>query len=183
MRRSLGTTAGFLTTAESVSLWNPLRFASPPRRNGKYACRAGTKTEFCFRRRSQTTSRIWLVQKTTPEAHRIRNGEFKELNAWGLYDMSVIAEWCSDWYDVDLHRQSRHGLHRSPAREFDAAYRGAVPLPLMPVLPVNRRRSASGSRQADFSSGWSPSGPRRCSPPRPATPRQQAERRRAGDGR
>jgi len=74
-------------------------FRLPTEAEWEYACRAGTKTAFCYGDKLDST-RANCMDETYRAPHRATMlvGQF-EPNAWGLYDMhGNVYEWCADWY-------------------------------------------------------------------------------------
>ncbi|MBN1672696.1 MAG: SUMF1/EgtB/PvdO family nonheme iron enzyme [Kiritimatiellae bacterium] len=98
----------------------------------EYACRAGTRTAFCYGDNLDATlanfdgrvpykrleDRRNLADATQHRRKTVSVGEFAP-NAWGLYDMhGNVSEWCGDWYapypaeDVEDYRGPVEGDRR-----------------------------------------------------------------------
>jgi formylglycine-generating enzyme required for sulfatase activity len=72
----------------------------PTEAEWEYACRAGTKTKFCFGDAdAQFGDYAWYKDNSSGGAAPIHPVGQKKPNAWGLYDMyGNLLERCSDYY-------------------------------------------------------------------------------------
>jgi len=69
----------------------------PTEAQWEYACRAGSKTRFCFGN-DEKQLEAYARYGQSGEAGTVSVGLGKP-NAWGLYDMhGNVTEWCFDWY-------------------------------------------------------------------------------------
>jgi formylglycine-generating enzyme required for sulfatase activity len=116
-----------------------LVYRLPTEAEWEYACRAESKTSFCFGDNydNRLSEYAWF---SSPKTHKYtRPVATKKPNPWGLYDMhGNVWEWCSDWYGdyptsavVDpvgpatgLTRVCRGGSFVNPQEECRSACRG-----------------------------------------------------------
>lgn len=75
------------------------KFALPTEAEWESACRAGSKTEFCFGDdEKQLREYAWYWDNSEKTPHPVGG---KNPNAWGLFDMhGSVSVWCEDlWHD------------------------------------------------------------------------------------
>jgi len=149
------------------------RFQLPTEAQWEYACRAGSKTRYCFGDDEKQLGEYgWYEKNSGNTTHPV--GE-KKPNGWGLYDMhGNVWEWCQDWYGdgyyatsptddpmgaaTGSHRVVRGGWWFDPAGLCRSAFRGlsesgrrfedlGLRVSLVPaesgIRPPNRTRSRS----------------------------------------
>ena len=82
----------------------------PTEAQWEYACRAGSKTTYCFGNDERKLCYYAWYPGGRPRmevyVHRVG---MKKPNAWGLYDMHGNArEWCRDWFDEKFYRRAKN---------------------------------------------------------------------------
>ena len=77
----------------------------PTEAQWEYACRAGSKTRYCFGDDwRQLGEYAWYQNHTDSQPHPVGQ---KKPNAWGLYDMhGNVWQWCQDWYARGYYAES-----------------------------------------------------------------------------
>ena len=121
------------------------KFVLPTEAKWEYACRAGSKTRYCFGDdASKLDEYAWYEKNPDDKTHPVGEkrviawtffewrtdlpthpvGE-KKPNAWGLYDMhGNVWEWCQDWYDGGYYAKSPTDDPTGPATGWFRVARG-----------------------------------------------------------
>ena len=94
----------------------------PTEAEWEYACRAGSKTAYCFGDEpKQVGDYAWYVDNSDGRPHPVAQ---KKPNAWGLHDMhGNAAEWCLDHYD----------------KAFYGTFKPGVPAPFPVLMPTEKK--------------------------------------------
>ncbi|MGA2259649.1 MAG: formylglycine-generating enzyme family protein, partial [Thermoguttaceae bacterium] len=95
----------FLGKLNAISAAGVGKFQLPSEAQWEYACRAGSKTRYCFGDdESKLGDYAWYRLNSGGKTHPV--GE-KKPNAWGLYDMhGNVWGWCQDWYEGGYYAKS-----------------------------------------------------------------------------
>jgi formylglycine-generating enzyme required for sulfatase activity len=117
------------------------KFQLPSEAQWEHACRAGSKTRYCFGDdASKLGDYAWYEKNSDDKTHPA--GE-KKPNTWGLYDVhGNVWEWCQDCYEDGYYKESpaddptgaatgsgrviRGGSWCGPAGACRPAYRGGI---------------------------------------------------------
>jgi len=95
------------------------KYTLPTEAQWEYACRAGSKSRFCFGDSdSSLGDYAWYSANSYFWTHPVGQ---KNPNAWGLYDMyGNVFEWCLDYYDENYYSKSPS---KNPVNMNSSSYR------------------------------------------------------------
>ena len=97
----------------------------PTEAEWEYACRAGTKTRFCYgddASYSKLADYAWYGNNSYGQTHPVGQ---KRPNDWGLYDMhGNVLEWCADWYGADYYASAKNADPQGPPSGTNRVQRG-----------------------------------------------------------
>jgi len=126
------------------------RVSLPTEAQWEYACRAGSKTRFCFGDADSGLGGYgWYPSNSASKTHPVGG---KKPNAFGLFDMhGNVWELCSDWYDSGYYANARNvdpaGPDSGAARVLRGGCWGGSP---QICRSAYRSRSALDFRGYDF---------------------------------
>ena len=135
---------------ETLSKKTGQKVTLPTEAQWEYACRAGSKTAYCFGDdASELGYYAWYdknaYDKDEKYAHAVGQ---KKPNAFGLYDMhGNVWEWCRDWYDANFYANAKNVDPENTTKATARVLRGGswFNSPLY-CRAANRFRGAPGHR-------------------------------------
>lgn len=100
----------------------------PTEAEWEYACRAGSKGDYCFGdNAAELDDYAWYGENS---GERMQPVGQKKSNAWGLHDMhGNVCEWCADWYtpyEVSARKQRTLIDPKGGASGSSRVYRGGA---------------------------------------------------------
>jgi formylglycine-generating enzyme required for sulfatase activity len=98
-------------------------FRLPTEAEWEWACRAGTRTRFCFGDTDEAlVDYAWCWANSGYTTHPVG---MKKPNAWGLYDLhGNVGEWCFDRYGEDYYAKSPKRAPTGPDADYYVVSRG-----------------------------------------------------------
>jgi len=139
-------------------------FSLPTEAQWEYACRAGSKTEYCFGDDPALLEEYaWITPEDAPHPRERIWPDMavggRKPNKWGIHDMHGNAwEWCQDWWDKDYYSESPLKDPEGPADGYFKVLRGgavksygrfarsAFRLFITPDVPDDDRTLLTGAR-------------------------------------
>lgn len=107
-------------------------FSLPTEAQWEYACRAGSKTEYCFGDDPAALAEYaWVCPDDAPHPRERAWPDLavggRKPNQWGIHDMHGNAwEWCQDWWDKDYYSKSPLTDPQGPAEGHFKVLRGGA---------------------------------------------------------
>jgi len=121
------------------------KFSLPTEAQWEYACRAGTKSEYCFDDDPSLLRKFAGIGEE-PETASSEGARAEQIlagtkpNPWGIYNMhGSLWEWCSDWWGKDYYSHSPHVDPQGPTNGNFKVLRGGA-------LEIYGRHARSGFR-------------------------------------
>jgi len=95
----------------------------PTEAEWEYACRATTKTTYCFGDgENLLESHAWFKTNAGDRTHPVGQ---KKTNPWGFHDMhGNVAEWCNDFFQEDYYASSPDRDPEGPSQGKERVVRG-----------------------------------------------------------
>ena len=124
----------------------------PTEAEWEYACRAGSRTEWCFEDDESVLGQYAWYRSDSAEWTGTHPVGLKKPNTWALYDMhGNVWEWCQDWYDAEYYTRVDAEDPPGPATGTDRVHRGGCWfLPASLCRSAFRIRSEPGFRLNDM---------------------------------
>jgi eukaryotic-like serine/threonine-protein kinase len=123
----------------------------PTEAEWEYACRAGSKSEFCFGDDRALLSQYAWWGESAGRTHPVGG---RQENVWGLFDVhGNVWEWCSDYFDPAYYRHSPPTDPPGPASGSERVCRGGCSEDRARDLRAARRRPAD-PRQSLANTGF-----------------------------
>ena len=125
----------------------------PTEAEWEYACRAGSKTPFCYGDdASQLGQYAWYSGNAGDQGEKYAHavGQ-KQPNAWGLRDMhGNVFEWCQDWYADSYARTDVRDPKGPASGKYPVLRGGSWRNPALHCLAAKRNRVDPDHRGSDI---------------------------------